>query len=160
MPTARRPSTRTPPRPPAPNPAPRGAWPGGGGLRSVYGPRETAQRLTGQPGQVATIEVAGEPGVSVSDLVDAITPLLPERAEAVSAQAVAEQNAEPFQEALGFLNTFLLVFAGVALFVGAFLIQNTFRIVVAQRVRELALLRVVGATRRQVTRMVVLEEGI
>ena len=127
------------------------------GLRSVYVTLETAQRLTGQPDQVATIEVAGEPGVSVSDLVDAIATLLPERAEAVSAQAVAEQNAETFQEALGFLNTFLLVFAGVALFVGAFLIQNTFRIVVAQRVRELALLRVVGATRRQVTRMVVLE---
>lgn len=130
------------------------------GLRSVYVTLETAQRLTGQLGQVTTIEVAAAPGVAVADLVDAITPLLPERVEAVSAQVVAEQNAETFRDALGFLNTFLLVFAGVALFVGAFLIQNTFRIVVAQRARELALLRVVGATRRQVTTMVVLEAAI
>ena len=61
------------------------------------------------------------------------------------------------ETAVGFFNTVLLAFAGIGIFVGAFLIQNTYRIVVAQRTRELGMLRAVGATGRQVTWMVILE---
>ena len=69
----------------------------------------------------------------------------------------ADEAASDVNEAVSFIGTFLLVFAGVALVVGSFLIVNTFSILVAQRSRELALFRALGANRRQVTRSVVLE---
>src|SRR5699024_8763334 len=67
------------------------------------------------------------------------------------------ENEDSSEQALGFITTFLLVFAGIALFVGSFLIINTFSILVAQRGRELALLRAIGAGRGQVVRSVLLE---
>jgi putative ABC transport system permease protein len=75
------------------------------------------------------------------------------------AQAAAEQSDE-IREQLSFLNYVLLGFAGVALFVGIFLVLNTFSIIVAQRLRELALLRAVGASRRQMVGSVLLEAAI
>ncbi|HJQ95664.1 MAG TPA: FtsX-like permease family protein, partial [Acidimicrobiia bacterium] len=78
----------------------------------------------------------------------------------VSAQSAVEEQLATFKDALGFLNTFLLVFAGVTVFVAAFLIQNTFRIIVAQRTHELATLRLVGASRSQVLRLVLVEAGV
>ena len=69
----------------------------------------------------------------------------------------AEQQAQDLSDALGFLRTALLVFAGVALLVGGFLIFNTFSVTVAQRTKEFALLRVLGASRRQVLRSVLIE---
>ena len=71
--------------------------------------------------------------------------------------AYVEENKESLDEILGFLQTFLLVFAAVSLIVGIFIIINTFSILVAQRSRELALLRAMGASRRQVNRSVLLE---
>ena len=70
--------------------------------------------------------------------------------EVISGQAVTTEGQKAVHQALGFINAFLLVFAFIALFVGSFIIFNTFSIVVAQRVRELALLRAVGASRVQV----------
>lgn len=116
-----------------------------------------AQEIFGAESEIDTISILAEPGVSPQDLIDRLTPLLGEGVEAVTAQTAAEEQLATFKDALGFLNTFLLVFGFVALFVGAFLIQNTFQIVVAQRTRELALLRAIGATRGQVTRMVITE---
>ena len=69
----------------------------------------------------------------------------------------AAAQAADLEEEFGFFRTALLVFGGIALFVGAFVIYNTFSITVAQRTRELALLRMLGATRRQVLRSVILE---
>ena len=73
------------------------------------------------------------------------------------AQEAAEQTAQDFADALGFLRTALLVFAGVALLVGGFLIFNTFTVTVAQRTKEFALLRVLGASRAQILRSVLIE---
>lgn len=125
-----------------------------GGATLVSLAFEEAQRFFGAEGEVDVIAVVGEEGVTTPELIERIEPALPDGVEAVDAASVAEEQLATFKEALGFLNTFLLVFGMVALFVGAFLIQNTFQIVVAQRTRELALLRAIGASRRQVTGMV------
>ncbi|HUO45890.1 MAG TPA: FtsX-like permease family protein [Acidimicrobiia bacterium] len=131
-----------------------------GGAVSAYVPMSTAQDVLGLPGQILTIEVTGEDSSAIDALIDSIRPILPVGVESVPAQTAAQEQLATFKEALGFINTFLLVFAGVTVFVAAFLIQNTFRIIVAQRTRELALLRAVGATQRQVTRMVLVEAVI
>ena len=125
-----------------------------GGAVSAYVPLTTAQEVLGLPGKVLTIEVTGDDSSDVDRLISDIEQILPNGVEAVSGQTAAQEQLATFKDALGFLNTFLLVFAGVTVFVAAFLIQNTFRIIVAQRTRELALLRAVGASRAQVTWMV------
>lgn len=131
-----------------------------GGMSFLAVDLVTAQRILGVPGQVNAFAVVGEEGTTPEELIAALAPLLPEGAEAVSGETASEDQLATFKEALGFLNTFLLVFGYVSLFVGAFLIQNTFQIMVAQRSRELALLRAIGATRRQVTRMVLGEAAV
>jgi len=120
----------------------------------------TAQRVFNSGRAFDTIDIAATPGVAPETLVERLQPMLPDQVEAVTAQSVAEEQAAALKEGLGFFNTFLLVFAGIALFVGTFIIQNTFRIIVAQRTRELALFRALGATSRQVTGMVLTEAAI
>jgi len=120
----------------------------------------TAQRVFRAGDTFDTIDVAAIPGVTPETLVERLQTMLPDSVEAVTAQSVAEEQAAALKEGLGFFNTFLLVFAGIALFVGTFIIQNTFRIIVAQRTRELALFRALGATGRQVTGMVLTEAAI
>jgi putative ABC transport system permease protein len=120
----------------------------------------TAQQLMGTPGQWDQIEVAAKPGVSATSLAAAIATALPAGYEAVTAQSVAANLAKSIEANIGQITTFLLVFALVALFVGAFIIYNTFSILVTQRSRELALLRALGASRRQVNRSVVTEAAV
>ncbi len=103
------------------------------------------------------IWVTAEPGTSQEDLAAAVTAALPDGVEAVTGDEAAAEAASVIQEAVGFLTTFLLIFAGISLVVGAFLIVNTFSILVAQRSRELALLRALGASKQQVNRSVLLE---
>lgn len=129
-----------------------------GGVVSVYVTLETAQELLDLENQVLTIEI--ETRQSLETMIASVETILPEGVEAVSAQSAAEEQLATFKDALGFLNTFLLVFAGVTVFVAAFLIQNTFRIIVAQRTHELATLRLVGASRSQVRRLVLVEAGV
>lgn len=117
----------------------------------------TAEKVLGQPGEYQTIRLAAADGVSQSELRDRIMKALPKGVEAITGEQSSEETASDIKDALGFFNTFLLVFAGVALFVGAFLIFNTFTILVAQRQRELALLRALGASRSQVVRSVLAE---
>ena len=95
--------------------------------------------------------------VSQQQLVDAAVPLLPEGVTARTGDEVIETGEEGLSQVLGFLNTFLLVFAAIAMVVGTFLIINTFSILVAQRSRELALLRAMGASKKQVNRSVLAE---
>ncbi len=118
---------------------------------------DEAQRVFGLAGKLSSIEVAAEPGVTADELVAALAPVLGDDAEAVTAADANAEQLDSIAEGLGFLNTALLAFAAVAIFVGGFIITNTFRIIVAQRTRELALYRAVGATGRQVTTMVVIE---
>ncbi|MFC5218456.1 ABC transporter permease [Streptomyces coerulescens] len=108
--------------------------------------------LTAAPGEAATIQVRAGPGVSQQELVDALTPVLPKGVEAITGQESAEENTDMISsQFLSVFTTLLLVFSGVALLVATFSIHNTFAIVVAQRTRENALLRALGASRRQVT---------
>src|SRR6266498_4089416 len=120
---------------------------------------EGAQRhLAKRPGQVTRILVAGAPGVSQDELARRLRPVLPAGVEAITgAQLSAESISAINQGFLGLFRTFLLVFAAIALFVAIFSIANTFSIIVAQRTRESALLRAIGASRRQVLTAVVLE---
>ncbi len=121
----------------------------------------TAQSLAGRRGELDTISIAGDAGVPPARLRAGIAGAL--RGQPVEvrtgAQDAAEQTAD-LEDSFGFIRTALLVFGGIALFVGAFVIYNTFTITVAQRTRELALLRTLGASRRQVLRSVVLEAGL
>jgi len=111
----------------------------------------TAARVLGQPGKVSQIEVEAAPGVSQSELVSRLQAAIRNPGiEVVSGQAVTAEGQESVHQALSIIGVFLLVFAFIALFVGSFVIFNTFSITVAQRLRELALLRAVGASRRQV----------
>jgi putative ABC transport system permease protein len=117
----------------------------------------TAQRRMDRVGMFDEIDVVAADGADPAAMIEAIRGQLPDGVEAVSAQTVAEEAQEDVAEGLGFVRTGLLVFAFVALFVGAFIIANTFSIVVAQRTRELALLRTLGASRGQVTSSVLFE---
>jgi putative ABC transport system permease protein len=111
-----------------------------------------AQHYFGTAGVVQQINVAVAPGANVDTVLAAIGKVLPATAEAVTGATAAQQMASAVNGFVNIFNTFLLVFAGIALFVGAFLIANTFSILIGQRTRELALLRAVGASRSQVTR--------
>jgi putative ABC transport system permease protein len=117
----------------------------------------TAQRVLDREGEFDEIDVVAEPGVSEVELRNRIQQVLPDDVEAVTSAAVADEQSQQLKEALGFFRTTLLVFAFIALFVGAFVIFNTFSIIVAQRTRELALLRALGASSGQVLSSVVLE---
>ncbi|MGW3144664.1 ABC transporter permease [Streptomyces sp. NPDC001177] len=117
--------------------------------------------LTARPGQAASIEVRAGPGVSQQELVDRLTPVLPKGVEAITGQASAQENTDMISsQFLTIFTTFLLVFSGVALLVATFSIHNTFAIVVAQRTRENALLRALGASRRQVTATTLVEANV
>src|ERR671919_1039453 len=121
----------------------------GGSTLAVFDPG-TAQEGFDRAGEFDAITVVGEEDVSTAVLRAAIQRVLPDGYEAVSASTVAAETADEIEEGLGFFRTGLLVFAFVSLFVGAFIIFNTFNIIVTQRTRELGLLRALGATRRQV----------
>ncbi|MFC9909924.1 ABC transporter permease [Streptomyces sp. NPDC127197] len=116
--------------------------------------------LTARPGDAAGILVRAGPGVGEQELVDRLTPVLPKGVEALTGQESAEENTEMISsQFLTVFTTFLLVFSGVALLVATFSIHNTFAIVVAQRTRGNALLRALGASRRQVTASTLVEAG-
>ncbi len=105
-------------------------------------------------GQVA---VTGDGSLSNQQLRDRVIAGLPAGFEAVDDEQIAAENENQLEQTLSLFTTLLLVFAAVSLFVATFLILNTFSIVVAQRTRELALFRALGASRRQVTRSVLVE---
>jgi putative ABC transport system permease protein len=136
------------------------AFAGGGtaGATLVFFETGAAQEIFVEGKNAFTnVSLTGEPGVSQQQLVDGASQVLPDGVEAVTGDALADEAEDLIGTALGFINTFLLIFAAIALVVGTFLIINTFSILVAQRSRELALLRAMGASRRQVTRSVLLE---
>ena len=117
-----------------------------------------AQRITGKEGELDQIVVAAASGTTPEQLAANIEAELPEhaRGRAPASQNVQDQR-DDVSEFIGFLKTALLIFAGVSLFVAAFLIFNTFSITVAQRTREFAMLRTLGANRRQILTTVIVE---
>ena len=120
----------------------------------------TAQAIALQTGKLDAINVVTAPGASKAAVQKAIARALPPGVEVVTGQTVANENTSSVNQALSFFSTALLVFAFISLFVGAFTIYNTFSIIVGQRTRELALLRIVGASRRQVFGSVLGEAAI
>ncbi len=104
-----------------------------------------------------SISLTAADGTTQTELRDDVREVVPDGVEVQTGDAVAKKAQDSIGEILGFINTFLLVFAAVAMVVGTFLIINTFSILVAQRSRELALLRALGASRRQVNRSVLAE---
>jgi putative ABC transport system permease protein len=124
--------------------------------RAVFAP-DTASRVLGQKGQINEISVQAKPGTSPAALRARINAILPSSVEAVTGTQVAEEAAQSWTKSLGFLPSALLLLAGVVLFVGALLICNTFSILVAQRTRELGLLRALGASRTQLRHLVLAE---
>ncbi|MBL1082137.1 ABC transporter permease [Streptomyces actinomycinicus] len=118
----------------------------------------TAQALFGKKGTYDEIDVQAEAGTGQSTLKAALDKALPAKlVETTTGKQLADDQARMISASMSGLKQGLLVFAGIALFVGTFIIANTFTMLVAQRTRELALLRAVGASRRQVTRSVLIE---
>src|SRR6266545_4040560 len=116
-----------------------------------------AQRLFDKQGLYDEIDVSARDGVSSQQLVRAIAPLLPATAEVKTGAQQVQTTVEHVDEEMAIVRYVLLAFAAVALFVGSFVIFNTLSVTVAQRTRELATLRTLGASRRQVLGSVVLE---
>ena len=117
--------------------------------------------LTAKPGEASSISVRAGPGISQTQLADRLTPVLPKGVEAITGQQSAQENTDMISsQFLTIFTTFLLVFSGIALLVATFSIHNTFAIVIAQRTRENALLRALGASRRQVTAATVAEASV
>jgi putative ABC transport system permease protein len=117
----------------------------------------TAQRIFNKPNQFDEVDIAAAHGVSPQELVRTIGPLLPPGAQIRTGQGQAQQATKDTSGFLTIFQDFLLAFGGIALFVGSFVIANTLSITIAQRTRELATLRTLGATRRQVLASVMLE---
>src|SRR5689334_21649556 len=113
-------------------------------------PLEQAQRVLDKVGKVDDISIQAAPGVSADSLVPKVQQALGTNVTVRTGADQAKQDAKDTKQGLSFIKTLLLVFAGVALFVGAFMIFNSFSITIAQRTRELSMLRTVGASRRQV----------
>jgi putative ABC transport system permease protein len=117
----------------------------------------TAQKLFGKVGKLDGIQVAAKEGVSPQQLVDEIKPILPAATQVQTGVQEASDATKDIEGFTKFVRYFLLAFGGIALFVGAFVIFNTLSITVAQRVREFATLRTIGASRRQILGSVILE---
>ncbi|MGH3325154.1 MAG: ABC transporter permease, partial [Streptomyces sp.] len=118
----------------------------------------TAQKLfAGRPGQYDQVTLKAAAGTSQDQLKAEAERILPAGAEAVTGKKLAADQSEQIEKSMSGMQTAMLVFAGISLFVGIFIIANTFTMLVAQRTKELALLRAVGASRRQVTRSVLIE---
>ncbi|CAN5287493.1 ABC transporter permease [soil metagenome] len=117
----------------------------------------TARRVLVKPEGFDSIEIAAAEGVSQAELRRDVVAVLGPGFEVVTGEAAAQESADRVKEDLGFFGTLLLIFAGVSLFVGSFIILNTFQILVAQRTRELGLLRALGASTAQVRTSVLAE---
>jgi putative ABC transport system permease protein len=117
----------------------------------------TAQVLFDKKGKLDDIRAAAKPGVSPQQLVNQIKPILPADTQVRTGAQQAQKASDSTNSFLSFFKTFLLAFAGIALFVGSFVIANSLSITIAQRTREFATLRTLGASRRQILRAVLVE---
>jgi putative ABC transport system permease protein len=117
----------------------------------------TAQELFGERGKLDEIAVSSRAGVSSQKLLGQIRSILPADTQVRTGQAQARKDSKDTNSFISFLQKFLLGFGGVALFVGSFVIANSLSITIAQRTRELATLRTLGASRRQVLRSIIIE---
>jgi len=131
----------------------------GGGSMAIFS-LPAAQQLFGKTGQYDQIVVKAASGLSATQLRDRVAAVLPPGDVAVTAASASASAARQINSQLGVLTGFFLGFAGIALLVGAFVIWNTFSIMVGQRTRELALARALGASAGQVSRSVLAEAAL
>ncbi len=115
-----------------------------------------AQHYLSAPGQVDSVAIRAEDGLSQTEIAERVSAVVPDL-EVVTGDTLVQEDKAAFEENLGPFRIFMLVFAFVAVFVGAFMINNTFSITVAQRTQQLAMVRALGASRRQVLRSVMTE---
>ncbi len=137
----------------------------GGATITAFVPSQAQELLVGAKGQWTTVQASADPGVSQPVLKERVQKALDDAglSDAVVVQtekAYAADQADQVKSQLKFFNILLLVFAFISVFVAVFIIFNTFTVLVAQRTRELALLRALGASRRQVLSSVVFEAAI
>ncbi|SVD69747.1 uncharacterized protein METZ01_LOCUS422601, partial [marine metagenome] len=117
----------------------------------------TAQKLLDSEGVVDLINIVIELNADIEEVRLSVERIDPGNLSVIDAQEAAAEQANNIKQGLDFFNTILNVFAGIAIFVGAFIIQNTFRILIFQRTKELALLRAIGTSRKQIYRLVLSE---
>ena len=125
-----------------------------GGATLVFWETATAQELLLKPGEFSTVNLEAAPGGTEKELLPRVEAALPGGLEALTGEQLRAEERSDIDAMLGFLRNFLLAAALVSIIVGSFNIFNTFSMLVGQRTRELALLRAVGASRRQITRAV------
>jgi putative ABC transport system permease protein len=128
-----------------------------GGATVVAFRTPVAQRLVAEPGKYDAIDLVAASGVSQTELVKRLSAVLPSGTEALTGKAITAETQSQIRKSLSFFNTFLLIFAVIAVLVGGFMMFNTFAITVAQRTRENGLLRALGASRRQLLGSVLVE---
>jgi putative ABC transport system permease protein len=131
-----------------------------GGYVGLLFPQDQALKLFTDGQHVDAVDIGAQPGISETQLRDRVAAKLTPDLEAKTGTKIREETKTAVQKALSFVNYFLLAFGFIALIVGTFIIYNTFSMIVAQRVRELALLRAIGADRRQIRRSVLFEAGV
>ena len=131
-----------------------------GGTLTVFDLPTAQRQMLGNTTTFTSIAVKAMPGVSQTELANRLSKALPGKLKVETGAQRSADIANRLQTAFGFINTFLLAFALIALFVAIFLIFNTFSMLVAQRTRELALLRAVGASRGQVRQSVLAEAAV
>jgi putative ABC transport system permease protein len=131
-----------------------------GGYIGVLFEQQQATQALSDGTHLDAIRISAQPGVSERALTDRIAATLPASLEAKTGNQVRSDDRNSVQSALSFINIILLAFGLIALVVGTFIIYNTFSMLVAQRLRELALLRAIGADRKQIRRSVVLEAAV
>ena len=119
-----------------------------------------AQRFFGMEGEYQSVSVLVSAGFEVSEVQARLEAQLGDAYRVITAEVAASEQEEDFNQVVDIFNTILLVFAFIAVFVAAFIINNTFQIIIGQRVREIGLWRAIGATPRQVSRSVITESAI
>jgi putative ABC transport system permease protein len=132
--------------------------PGGAGVTMLT--HEAAQAHLTQPGKVDAIKVLAEDGVDATELVGRIAAVVPDTTDVLTGAEITAEEQASIKSEMGFMNVFLMVFALIALFVGSFIIYNSFSILVAQRSKEMAMMRAIGARRRQVLGSVLAEATV
>jgi putative ABC transport system permease protein len=119
-----------------------------------------AQAVGEEPGRFGQIDIAAAPGVGPAQIEQRLATALPAEVVPRTTSQEAVQAASNLAGNIGFFRDFLLIFAYASLFVGGFIILNTFSVTVAQRTREIGLLRAMGASRSQVRRSVIGESAV
>ena len=129
----------------------------GGTLEIWFHESVASELMLGTPGVFSAIDVKAASGTTPAQARDSVKTALGTGYDVKTGAELKDAQTKEFEQGLSFFNNILLGFAGVALFVGIFLILNTFSIIVAQRTRELALMRAIGASRRQMIGSVLTE---